>query len=173
MANDDDRFASALRAALTEIGWPRDIDKVGITLRDGIVISLYRARPVALESEPLDLPASHYHHPIAAENGDHDCGYRRERDECQRVVTELRRKLAAAGVEGSPPTGEEGTIPRLLRERDEARAEVERMRAIETAARQAVVDWDADDDDYTAFDSMYHLRALLFPRTCGEEEEET
>lgn len=38
-----------------------------------------------------------------------------ERDEALVVIRDLRRKLAEAGVEGSPPPGSEGTIPALMR----------------------------------------------------------
>jgi hypothetical protein len=48
---------------------------------------------------------------------------RAERDEAMGVIRDLRRKLAVAGVEGSPPPGQDTTIGSL-------RAEVERLRAV-------------------------------------------
>lgn len=52
-----------------------------------------------------------------------------ELEEAHNLIQELRRKLAFAGVEGSPPPGRMGTIPELRsalqsaeKERDEARA---------------------------------------------------
>lgn len=54
----------------------------------------------------------------------------------------MRRKLAIAGVEGSPPPGnEEATIPRLLRERRTAQ---ERVKRLEEALRHCAVALEAD-----------------------------
>jgi hypothetical protein len=62
-----------------------------------------------------------------------------ERNNCVAIIHDLRRKLAEAGVEGSPPPGEQGTIPMLYdllaRERRRtatARAALEKIKEMST-----------------------------------------
>ncbi len=85
---------------------------------DDLVRGLWGA---AHSGEPLTLTAD-------------DCRVlARSHESACRIVDDLRRKLAEAGVEGSPPPWET-LIARLTRERDEARAEAARLRGQRDAA---------------------------------------
>lgn len=92
-------------------------------------------------------------------------------DERDQIIAELRRKLAEAGVEGSPPPGEEGAIPRLqselramTRSRDGWKSEFEQLQGrpnrIETAA--------GPDPDMMIDDLIRKLQDLraMYGNTC-------
>lgn len=56
--------------------------------------ALCGAYAASLESEAFALAANQCDCPIATENGYHDCGYRRERDEARADAARLREALA-------------------------------------------------------------------------------
>lgn len=63
----------------------------------------------------------------------------RERDEWRERCIQDERDLAIAGVRGSPPPGQEATIPMLLRQRQEADKERDSL-----AAKVRDLEWDID-----------------------------
>lgn len=91
----------------------------------------------------------------------------RERDEARDIVTDLRRKLALAGVEGSPPLWGQGTIPDLMqqlhREREVRRGLTKAVApAIGDLAERLALDMDHDNKDHSRwYRAVKKARAAL------------
>ena len=103
--------------------------------------ALDKLRLASLQDKDLDVDASDLHIQLVPNTDDRvlsvvDNGIGMNRDEVIGLIgtlarsgtAELRRKLAEAGVEGSPPPGGQGTIPTLLARTQDAEEQVRKLR---------------------------------------------